>query len=98
MSRRFDSATFHKRHPHIPLFANGETADAIAALTGVEDGWQVFETTEDFEIDDVRVSAFSIPHDANDPTGYRIYTPQASVAIGLAAEEGIGQCVACRPV
>ena len=37
-------ATFHKRHPLVPLYANGNTADAIATLTGVEDGWRIFET------------------------------------------------------
>lgn len=75
-------ATFHKRHPHIPLFANGETADAIGALTGVEDGWQVFETAEPFEIDEVRVSSFSIPHDAADPVGYLFEEDSAALFVG----------------
>jgi len=63
-------ATFHKRHPLVPLYANGNTADAIATLTGVEDGWRIFETGEPFAIGDVSVSAFSIPHDAADTVGY----------------------------
>jgi phosphoribosyl 1,2-cyclic phosphodiesterase len=63
-------ATFHKRHPLVPLYANGNTADAIATLTGVEDGWRIFETGEPFAIGDISVSAFSIPHDAADTVGY----------------------------
>ena len=31
-------AVFHKRHPSVPLYANGNTADSIAVLTGVDDG------------------------------------------------------------
>ena len=38
------TATFHRRHPQVPLYANGNTADAISVLTGVDDGWSVFET------------------------------------------------------
>lgn len=63
-------ATFHKHHPEIPLYANGMTADAIAARTNVHDGWCVFENTEPFEIGSLSVTTFSISHDATDPVGY----------------------------
>lgn len=63
-------ATFHKHHPEIPLFANSLTADAIAARTGVHDGWCVFETAEPFELGSLTVTTFSVPHDATDPVGY----------------------------
>ena len=63
-------ATFHKRHPQVPLYANGNTADAISVLTGVDDGWRVFETAETFPVGDFSVTSFSIPHDAADPVGY----------------------------
>ena len=63
-------ATFHKRHPQVPLYANGNTADAISVLTGVDDGWRVFETAEAFPGGDFSVTSFSIPHDAADPVGY----------------------------
>lgn len=62
--------TFHKRHPEIPLFANSLTADAIAARTGVHEGWCVFETAEPFELGPLTVTTFSVPHDATDPVGY----------------------------
>ena len=65
-------STFHKKHPEIPLYANGGTADAIAAQTGVDDGWRVFETAEPFEIGEIGIEPFSIPHDAADPVGYNI--------------------------
>ena len=75
-------ATFHKRHPQVPLYANGNTADAIATLTGVEDGWRIFETGEPFAIGDVSVSAFSIPHDAEDTVGDLLHDETASRVVG----------------
>ena len=63
-------ATFHKRHPQIPFYANGETADAIARLTKVEEGWCTFENAVPFQIGNLIVTPFSIPHDAVDPVGY----------------------------
>ena len=75
-------ATFHKRHPQVPLYANGNTADAIATLTGVEDGWRVFETTEPFSIGEIEVTSFSIPHDAADAVGYLFSDETASLFVG----------------
>ena len=75
-------ATFHKRHPQVPLYANGNTADAIATLTGVEDGWHVFETSEPFAINDIDVTSFSIPHDAADAVGYLFSDENASLFVG----------------
>jgi phosphoribosyl 1,2-cyclic phosphodiesterase len=75
-------ATFHKRHPQVPLYANGNTADAIATLTGVEDGWRVFETSEPFAIGDIDVTSFSIPHDAADAVGYLFSDETASLFVG----------------
>ncbi len=75
-------ATFHSRHPSVPLFANGDTADAIARRCGVDDGWAVFENGEPFEAGGMRVSAFSIPHDAADPVGYAIRDGESSLFVG----------------
>ena len=61
---------FHSKHPAVPIYANGDTADAIARQTGVNDGWAVFENGEPFEVGDMTVTAFSVPHDAADPVGY----------------------------
>ena len=80
-------ATFHKRHPQVPLYANGNTADAIATLTGVDDGWRIFETGEPFAIGDVSVSAFSIPHDAADTVGY-LFSDAAS-SLFVATDMGV---------
>ena len=64
------AATFRKKFPHVPFYANGATADAISACTGAEDGWKVFETATRFAIGGFTVEPFPVPHDAADATGY----------------------------
>ncbi|MBR4653588.1 MAG: hypothetical protein IKO72_09525 [Kiritimatiellae bacterium] len=63
-------SAFHRRHPLVPLFANGDTADSIASKTGVADGWSVFETAVPFDLADFRITPFSVSHDAADPVGF----------------------------
>ena len=75
-------ATFHNRHPSVPLFANGDTADAIALQSGVNDGWAIFENGEPFTVGDFTVTAFSIPHDAADPVGYLFEAEGRSLFVG----------------
>lgn len=75
-------ATFHKKFPNVPLYANGLTADAISSVTGVEDGWCVFETAEPFEIGALAVDTFAIPHDAADPVGYVLAEGEKTLFIG----------------
>ena len=75
-------ATFHARHPYVPLFANGDTADAISRRCGVDDGWTVFGNGEPFGIGELSVTAFSIPHDAADPVGYFIESGGKTLFIG----------------
>lgn len=76
------TATFHHRHPSVPLFANGNTADAIARQSGVEDGWAVFENGEPFEVGDLTVTAFAVPHDAADPVGFLFESGGSSLFVG----------------
>ena len=75
-------ATFHSRRPSVPLFANGDTADAIARQSGVEDGWAIFENGVPFGVGDFNVTAFSVPHDAADPVGYLFESGGSSLFVG----------------
>ena len=63
-------ATYHKHNPNVGLFANGETAEAISARTGVGDGWLVFDNEEQFSVQDFRVTPFALSHDAANPVGF----------------------------
>lgn len=75
-------ATFHRRYPRAALYANGETADAIASVTGVEDGWCTFETAAAFAVGGLTISSFSVPHDAADAVGYLIGDGASSLFVG----------------
>ena len=91
-------ATFHRKHPEVPLYANGNTADAIGMVTGVEDGWRIFETAEPFQFGGLSVETFSIPHDAADPVGYVFGEGESNLFIGtdmgvvtMAAKEALSR-------
>lgn len=59
-----------------------ETADTFKSKIN----WQLFETGAGFEIGDVGIETFSIPHDAQDPVGFLLRT--ASGTIGFATDLG----------
>jgi phosphoribosyl 1,2-cyclic phosphodiesterase len=63
-----------KKFPHIRLFANEATAAAIQ--TGLEHrpDWQLFQTGTSFRFRDLEVRTFAVPHDAQEPVGYRFTT------------------------
>ena len=48
--------------------------------------WRLFETGASFEVGDVGIDTFSIPHDAQDPVGYMLRT--GAGAIGFATDLG----------
>ncbi len=62
-----------------------EGADGTAALKAKVD-WRLFETGASFEIGDVGIDTFSIPHDAQDPVGYLLRTTAGN--IGFATDLG----------
>ncbi|HZF01581.1 MAG TPA: MBL fold metallo-hydrolase [Methylomirabilota bacterium] len=59
-----------------------ETADTFKSKIN----WQLFTTGASFEIADILVETFSIPHDAQDPVGFLLRT--ASGNIGFATDLG----------
>jgi len=65
-------ATYHKHNPAAALFANGETAEAITARTGVDEGWFVFDNDEPFNVQGFRITPFALSHDAANPVGFLI--------------------------
>jgi phosphoribosyl 1,2-cyclic phosphodiesterase len=54
-----------------PLFAGMEktVADFLAKLE-----WRLFQTGDSFELNDLLVETFSVPHDAQDPVGFLLRT------------------------
>lgn len=58
----------------IPVYANRPTQDAVQSGLDVRLDWRLFSTGAGFEIGDVWVETFSVPHDAQEPVGFLLRT------------------------
>ena len=67
----------------VPIYATEGTWEGMASAIGeIPSRHRVPITAgESFFLDDLEIAAFSIPHDANDPVGYRFFTGDHSVAV-----------------
>ncbi|HYG23240.1 MAG TPA: MBL fold metallo-hydrolase [Verrucomicrobiae bacterium] len=65
---------------NIPVYCNRATHDAIRFQFNVKIDCRLFATGGSFDLGDVHVETFSIPHDAQDPVGYVLRAGSASVA------------------
>ena len=63
----------------IPVYCNRLTREAILADLSGEVPFQVFTTGSTFEVGEVVVENFSIPHDAQDPVGFLLRTPSGNI-------------------
>jgi len=70
------------RKYHLPLYATRETWWAMRDKIGKipPDTVREIEAGKDFWLGDIGVVPFSIPHDAADPVGYRLYGGNLSVS------------------
>jgi phosphoribosyl 1,2-cyclic phosphodiesterase len=57
----------------IPVYCNRLTKEAVAAGFEAQLDFRVFETGNCFEVGDLMVETFTIPHDAADPVGYMVH-------------------------
>ncbi len=65
-----------KKFPHLRFFANAATARAVQAGLSHRPDWQIFETGARFVFRDIQVESFAVPHDAQEPVGFRFTTGQ----------------------
>jgi len=63
-----------KKFPHIQFFANAATARAVQSHLEHRPDWQLFETGTRFRFRDLEVESFAVPHDAQEPVGFRFAT------------------------
>jgi len=54
----------------LPIYCNRLTRDAIEDALHASLDYRLFATGESFEIGDVTVETFAVPHDAQDPVGF----------------------------
>ncbi|MFN9026180.1 MAG: MBL fold metallo-hydrolase, partial [Akkermansiaceae bacterium] len=63
--------SFIKKYP-VPLYATAETAYVVKENDIGNADWMTFEAGQDFSINHLSISSFSIQHDAVDPVGFVI--------------------------
>jgi len=66
-----------------PVYATRLTADEVRqqdSRNGAA-GWRIFSTGTTFEINTLRITAFSVPHDAADPVGFTIRYGDFALAV-----------------
>ena len=77
-----------RRREEIPIYCNKLTADALRHCGTLlkHRNWQFFTTGKDFEIKDIAVQTFSVPHDAVEPVGFMFHHERA--ALGFLTDLG----------
>lgn len=75
------------KYPHVQVFANRATAEAVQRGLKFRLNWQLFESGGTFRFRDFEVRTFRVPHDAQDPVGFVIahghddlFSPRRSLA------------------
>jgi phosphoribosyl 1,2-cyclic phosphodiesterase len=63
----------------IPIYCNRLTRDAIERQLQLKLDFRLFTTGASFEVGDLAVDTFSVPHDAYDPVGFLIQTPGGNI-------------------
>lgn len=64
---------------NVPIYCNRLTKQAIEALLKIKVNCQIFTTGDSFEIGDIVVDTFSVPHDAYDPVGFLLRTTNGNI-------------------
>ncbi len=99
----------HEHHDHIqgltglcaklkiPIYCNRLTREALEQQLEIRlECCQLFTTGSSFDIGDVRVDTFSIPHDAYDPVGYMLHA--GGHKIGFLTDLGHATRLVCERV
>ena len=64
----------------IPVFANPMTAESLRR-GGLEAEWKLFQSGSRFELGELSVNPFSVPHDAADPVGFVLASGNSSFGV-----------------
>ena len=64
----------------IPVFTNPLTADSLRK-SAIDTEWRLFNSGSAFEIGELRIHPFSVPHDAADPVGFVVSTANSSLGV-----------------
>lgn len=77
-----------QRRMGMALYANGGTVEALTRNGKLQDAqWTVFTTGTAFEIGDLELEPFSVPHDSYDPVGFVLSC--GDVRVGMVTDMGV---------
>ena len=63
-----------------PVYANALTKECLQhKMDGVK--WKVFQNNSPFEINEIEVKAFPVPHDAQEPVGYVLHNTEVKLGV-----------------
>jgi phosphoribosyl 1,2-cyclic phosphodiesterase len=65
----------------VPVYCNRDTADALQRQLEARLDCRLFSTGAKFELGDVTVETFTVPHDAQDPVGFLLHTSGGRIGI-----------------
>lgn len=60
------------RQRSIPVFANALTREALSHKIKSSITWKIFHSGQEFQLGELKINSFRIPHDAAEPVGYVI--------------------------
>jgi len=63
----------------IPIYCNRLTKEAVESALETQLNCRIFSTGASFELADLRVDTFAVPHDAYDPVGFLIRTAWGNI-------------------
>lgn len=72
-------ATTCKKY-NIPVYGNAKTLSEINKNIDLKNQ-KIFQTNENFEVGDIKIHSFSIPHDAADPCGFNLIYDNTKISI-----------------
>lgn len=76
------------RSGRVTLYGNSGTIEGIKSRPGVKKlAWKVFSTGSAFQIGDLTINPFTVPHDAYDPVGFII--GHGEVRVGVVTDMGV---------
>lgn len=64
-----------------PIYATQKTWANMESLNVVSSCKHYFNANEDFDIDDLHIHPFSIPHDAADPCGFSVFADNKKITV-----------------
>src|SRR5205085_4382562 len=63
----------------IPVYCNRLTKEALEYQLGSKLDCRIFSTGSEFDLEDLSVETFSVPHDAQDPVGFVIKSSRGTL-------------------